>query len=151
MNISIFGATGFVGNYIIKSLIDKEYKVKTLVRKNSVSKLFNTDKIKIIEGDIDNHSSIEKTIKNTRIIIYNIGIIREFKNQNISFDNLHFKGFNRVLEIAKKHSVERVILMSANGVCEDGTKYQSTKWQAEQELINSGINWTIFLVLGRTT
>lgn len=144
MNISIFGATGFVGNYIIKSLIDKEYKVKALVRKNSVSKLLNADKIKIIEGDIDNHSSIEKTINNTSIIIYNIGIIREFKNQNISFDNLHFKGFKRILETAKKQSVNRIILMSANGVSSKSTKYQTTKWKAEQELINSGINWTIF-------
>lgn len=144
MNISIFGATGFVGNYIIKNLIKKEYKVKALVRKNSISKLTNADKIKIITGDIDDNLNIENTIKNTNIIIYNIGIIREFRNKNISFDNLHFKGFKRVLETAKNQSVNRIILMSANGVCSKGTKYQTTKWKAEQELINSGINWTIF-------
>tara|TARA_S200000501_G_scaffold379002_1_gene446057 strand:+ start:227 stop:1153 length:927 start_codon:yes stop_codon:yes gene_type:complete len=152
MNISIFGATGFVGNYIIKTLTDNDYNVKALVRKNSVSKLSNSAKIKLVKGDIDNYSSIKETINNTNIIIYNIGIIREFKNQNITFDNLHLEGFKRVLEASKNESIDRIILMSANGVCSDGTKYQVTKWKAEQELINSGINWTIFrpsLIFGK--
>tara|TARA_B100001029_G_C15059005_1_gene456790 strand:- start:1454 stop:2380 length:927 start_codon:yes stop_codon:yes gene_type:complete len=152
MKISIFGATGFVGNYILKSLVKKEYRIKTLVRKKSINKLFNSEKLEIIHGDINDINVIENTIKDTDIIIYNIGIIREFRNKNITFENLHLKGFKRVLESAKKQSIKRIILMSANGVSSKGTKYQTTKWNAEQELINSGIDWTIFrpsLIFGK--
>ena len=34
--------------------------------------------------------------------------------------------------------------MSANGVKSNGTEYQRTKWQADELLIQSGLNWTIF-------
>ena len=34
--------------------------------------------------------------------------------------------------------------MSANGVKKDGSKYQSSKYLGEMELINSNLNWTIF-------
>jgi NADH dehydrogenase len=34
--------------------------------------------------------------------------------------------------------------MSANGVKLNGTEYQKTKWQADELLKQSGLNWTIF-------
>ena len=46
--------------------------------------------------------------------------------------------------MAKKLNVKRFILMSANGVCENGTGYQSTKFRAEEYLKDSGLDWTIF-------
>lgn len=50
----------------------------------------------------------------------------------------------RCLEVALKIGVKRFILMSANGVRLDGTTYQRTKWQADEVLKKSGLNWTIF-------
>ena len=39
MNIALFGATGFVGNYIIKSLIKNHHTPFALVREGSEKKL----------------------------------------------------------------------------------------------------------------
>ena len=38
MKVSIFGSTGFVGKYILKSLIKNEHDVYTLVRNGSEKK-----------------------------------------------------------------------------------------------------------------
>jgi len=46
--------------------------------------------------------------------------------------------------VAQKLGVNRFILMSANGVKKDGTKYQVSKYKAEEYLKNSKLDYTIF-------
>ena len=77
-------------------------------------------------------------------MIYNIGIIRQFPQQNITFNELHLHGVKSCIEVAKSIRVKRFILMSANGVKSNGTEYQRTKWEADELLMQSGLNWTIF-------
>jgi len=143
MKVGIFGGTGFVGNYIIKELIDSGYKVNALVRENSENKIEFKGKCNIFTGTIDNLEIVEEIIKNSDVIIYNIGIIREFKKQNISFDSLHYKGAKLTIDLAKKYNINRYIMMSANGTCPNGTGYQVSKYKAEVYLRNHIRDWTI--------
>ena len=144
MKIAVFGGTGFVGSYIIDSLIEENHLPKLLVRKGSESKLALAEKCEIINGDIDNISSIKETIADSDAVIYTIGIIREFKSKSITYENLHFDGAVKCIDAAQEAGVKRFILMSANGVCPDGTGYQKTKWMSEQYLKNTKLDWTIF-------
>ena len=152
MKIAIFGGSGFVGNYLIKELLNNKYIPTVLQRKKTINKLDVSKQCEIIYGNIEDEISIEKALEGVHGIIYNIGIIRQFLNKNITFQRLHYEGFKRVLKIAKKNNIKRVILMSANGASTTGTEYQTTKWKAEQELINSQFDWTIFrpsLIFGK--
>lgn len=142
MKVALFGSTGFVGSYIVKKLISEGFIPRVLVRKKSKFKI--TSVSEVIYGDIQDSNSVLETIKGTDAVIYNIGIIRQFPKKNLTFKELHFDGVNRCIEIAKSIGVKRFILMSANGVNPDGTAYQKTKWQADEVLKNSGLNWTIF-------
>ena len=142
MKVALFGSTGFVGNYIVKKLISEDFIPRVLVRKKSKFKIIPGSEV--IYGDIQDRNSVLETINGTDAVIYNIGIIRQFPQKNLTFKELHFDGVNRCIEIAKSIGVKRFILMSANGVNSDGTEYQKTKWQADEVLKNSGLNWTIF-------
>ena len=142
MNIAVFGASGFVGNYILDELDNNNHTSQILIRRGSESKISPSEKQKIIIGDISDTNAIIDTIKDADAIIYNIGIIREFKN--IYFDDMQHKGVERVVKEAKKMNIKRFILMSANGVKENGTGYQHTKFLAEEYLKQSGLNYTIF-------
>lgn len=144
MKIAVFGGTGFVGSYIVDNLIDKGYFPKLLVRQGSESKVASSEKCEIIDGDINNESSIKETISGSDAVIYTVGIIREFKSKGITYENLHFDGAVKCIDAAEKADVSRFILMSANGVCPDGTGYQKTKWMSEQYLKNTNLDWTIF-------
>lgn len=144
MKVSIFGASGFVGEYILKELISNNHIPYALIRYGSENKIEEKYKIRIITGDLDNSTAIEQTIMNTEAVIYNVGIIREFKSHGITFKKLHFDYLKKVVKTAKKLNVKRFILMSANGVKENGTSYQSTKYKAEEYLKRSGMSWTIF-------
>ena len=144
MKVSLFGGSGFVGNYIVDELIDNNCKPYVLLRHGSESKLSKYNDCRIITGDLDNPTAIEQTMMNTEAVIYNVGIIREFKSHGITFEKLHFEGLVKCVEQAKKLNIKRFILMSANGVKDNGTGYQETKFRAENYLKESGLKWTIF-------
>ena len=142
MKVAMFGGTGFVGSYIVDKLISEAFIPKLLIRKGSESKA--QTRCELISGNIQDKSAVRKTIEGTDAVIYNIGIIRQFPQQNITFNELHVHGVKSCIEVAKSIGVKRFILMSANGVKSNGTEYQRTKWQADELLMQSGINWTIF-------
>jgi len=143
MKVAVFGGTGFVGNYIVDELLLSNYKVNILIRNGSENKLKSKEKCNIFNGDINDLDIVEEMIKQSEIIIYNIGIIREFVKKGITFHDLHFKAAKSTIDLAKKYNIQRYIMMSANGVIPNGTCYQKTKYHAEVYLKNNIRDWTI--------
>lgn len=144
MKVALFGGTGFVGSYIVDELLNHKHKPKLLVRENSEKKLLKTDKCEIILGDLNNPNAMKKTIKSADVVIYSIGLVREFPRKGITFQQTQFEGVKQTVDLAKDLDIKRYILVSANGAKLDGTKYQSTKYLAEEYLKHSELEWTIF-------
>ena len=144
MKVAIFGGTGFVGSHIIDNLLSEGHKPKLLVRSESIYKVPSVGDCELVIGDVNDKSAVKKTIEGTDAVIYTIGIIREFKSKGITYEDLHFGGAVSAIDASIEANVNRFILMSANGVCPDGTGYQKTKWMSEQYLRNTDLKWTIF-------
>lgn len=144
MRIAIFGATGFVGNYLVRALLAANHEPSVLVRPGSEKKLAQANQCRITRGDISSVDAIERTLDGCDAVIYNIGLLREFPRRGITFEEAHFTGVQRVIDAAKAAGARRFILMSANGVKHAGTPYQETKFRAEALLKESGLDWTIF-------
>ena len=53
---------------------------------------------------------------NCSTVIYNIGIIRQFKSKDITFEKLHYEFAKMVIDRAVHYDIKHFILMSANGV-----------------------------------
>ncbi|MFL2988492.1 NAD-dependent epimerase/dehydratase family protein [bacterium] len=154
MKVAVFGSTGFVGKYILKSLLNHKHEVHTLVRNGSENKLKDIDNINISTGDVTNNTSLDQTMMNCSTVIYNIGIIRQFPSKGITYEKLHYQYAKKIIDRAVYYKIKHFILMSANGVKLDGTGYQSTKFKAEEYLKKSGLNYTIFrpsLIFGKPT
>ena len=131
-----------MGSYMVRELICKKFIPRLLVRKGSESKRISS--CELVYGDIQDENTVIDTIGGTDAVIFNIGIIRQFPKKGISYEKLHSDGARCCINAACKLGVNRFILMSANGVKSDGTGYQKTKWQADEYLQKSGLNWTIF-------
>jgi len=142
--VAVFGCTGFIGSYMLKELSINSNPTNVLVRKNSIHKLPKVKNNKIIKGELTELESIKSTIKDCNIIIYAIGIIREYKSSGITFDKLHFEYFKNIVDLAKEIGIDRIIYISSNGAKQYGTKYQSSKYKAEQYLAENIDNWTIY-------
>lgn len=144
MKVALFGATGFVGGYLVRALLEAGHEPSVLVRPGSENKLVERDRCRVTSGDIADAQAIDATLQDCRATIYNIGILKAFPRRGITFEALHFEGACRVIDAAKRLGVRRFLMMSANGVKSPGTPYQDTKFRADEYLASSGLDWTIF-------
>lgn len=144
MKTAIFGGTGFIGQYVVEELVSRGHHPVLLVRPGSEHKVPLTDQCELVTGHLSDEKDIEKTLRGCSAALYLTGIIREFPRKAISFEELHFLAAVRVMQLCLREGIDRFILMSANGVRPDGTKYQRSKYRAEVHLRSSKLAWTIF-------
>ena len=142
--IGLFGATGFVGSYLIDALLANDFHPVLLVRDGSEVKVRQHKRCTIVNGDIDDADAIKRVVDDSDALIYNIGILREFPKRGITYTKLQDEAARRVMDAAATAGVRRFLLMSANGVRQDGTGYQRSKYNAEAYLKNLDLDWTIF-------
>jgi len=144
MKVALFGGTGFVGSYLVRELLKHQHQPALLVRSGSENKIEQREHCHLVPGDIKDRDAIRQTLSECDAAIYSIGILREFKNRGITFDELQYQGAVRAIDAAVEMGVKRFILMSANGVKAEGTPYQTSKYRAEQYLQSTELDWTIF-------
>lgn len=144
MKVAIIGGTGFVGSYIVDALLDAGHEPHVLVRSGSEGKLHRADECRVTSGDLESQEAIDATVSGCDAVIYNVGILREFPRQGITFEALQYRGAEAVAQAAKRAGIRRFLLMSANGIDSAQTRYQTTKLKAEAAIRNSGLDYTIF-------
>ncbi|MBT8107852.1 MAG: NAD(P)H-binding protein [Gammaproteobacteria bacterium] len=143
MRVAIIGGTGFVGGYLVDALLDKGHRVTALVRPGSEGKLIPNDCIRKVSGDLSDRDALRQTLEGAGAVIYNVGLLREFPSRGITFEATQYQGVVDTIAAAKSAGVKRLLLMSAIGVKDPGTKYQSTKRRAELHALASGLDVTI--------
>ena len=116
MRVAIFGGTGFVGSYLVDELLEREHVPVLLVRPGSEDKISRRDACETVSGAIDNPEAVRRTIAGADAVIYNIGIIRAYPRQGITFKALHLDGARLAMDMAGEAGARRFLLMSANGV-----------------------------------
>jgi NADH dehydrogenase len=144
MRIALIGGTGFVGRYLVDALLAGGHAVSLLVRSGSEIKLPEINRCRVVTGDLASRVAIDKTLEKCDAVIYNVGILRELPGEGITFEALQYDGLVSVVDAARDAGISRFLLMSANGVIEDGTRYQQTKYRAEVYAKASGLELTIF-------
>lgn len=144
MKVSIIGGTGFVGTYVIDALLQAGHTPRVLVRSGSETKLAAAAQCETVSGDISDMAALDACLQGADAVIYLIGILREFPAKGITYEESQFKGVERTVAAAQRQGVQHFILMSANGVKAGGTKYQDTKFRAEECVKASGLAWTVF-------
>ena len=144
MKIAVIGGTGFVGSYLIDALLDAGHEPHVLVRSGSEGKLHRANECELTTGDLDSAAAIDAVLAGCDAVIYNVGILREFPREGITFEALQYRGAETVAEAAKRAGIRRFLLMSANGIDSAETRYQTTKLRAEAMIRESGLDYTIF-------
>ena len=145
MKVFVTGGTGFVGNEVIRQLVAAKHVVRALVREGSEDKLAVEANVEVVFGDATDPDSLNATMAGCDAVIHLVGIIREFPRRGITFEKLHVDATGNILQAAAKQGVRRYLHMSANGTRANGqTGYHRSKWQAEELVRDSGLDWTIF-------
>lgn len=145
MNVFVTGGTGFVGNEVIRHLLAAGHNVHCLVRIGSEDKLPHKKELSIHFGDTDDFESLKKGMDSCDAVIHLVGIIREFPGKGITFEKLHTIATRSVIQATIDSGISRYLQMSANGTRANAkTGYHQSKWQAEEAVRASKLDWTIF-------
>ena len=143
MNVFIAGGTGFVGTRVVAKLLENEHNVICLSRNPRLVRLPSS--VHVVKGDATDPGGLAEMIKGADVVINLIGIIRSVDARGITFRKLHVEATQNLLTAAKKAGIKRFIQMSANRAARDGiAEYQRTKFEAEEIVKTSGMEWTIF-------
>jgi len=142
--ILVTGGTGFVGQEIVRELLGLGYTVRLLARDcQKAARLGRRPGVEIVAGDALKPETLSAAVAGVEAVIHLIGIISE--TTRVSFEQAHVEATRNVLAAAKQAGVTRWIQMSAAGTRPHAvSRYHITKWEAEERVRRSGLDWTIF-------
>jgi len=135
--IVIFGASGFLGRYIVSILSKDDCLIKVFVRKPDKAKhltlMGKIGQVEVHQGNITDKGSVKKVIYGANKVINLVGILEEKSQQK--FNSLHIDGASNIAEACLKHKIESLIHISALGLY-DGkhSKYANSKLVAEEKI-----------------
>ncbi|GAB7024983.1 complex I NDUFA9 subunit family protein [Geotalea toluenoxydans] len=142
MNIFVSGGTGFVGGHLRKALLERGHHLKLLAHRPSDS---YEPGVEQVDGDVTRPETFVRHFAGCDAVINLVGIIREFPSRGVTFQRLHVEATRNQVEAAKQAGVKRYLQMSALGTREGATSmYHRTKYQAEQFVRDSRLDYTIF-------
>ena len=122
--IAISGTTGFVGKNLKNFFIQNNVKYKTISRL-----AFQKNKLLLISDC------------SCFVHLVGIGIETEKK----SFEQVNVELTKKIIDICKKSKIKKIIYFSGLGVSSKSTSdYFVSKFKAEQLIIKSGLDYTIF-------
>jgi len=138
----VSGATGFVGQGVLRALIEAGHGVRALVHRGQLPRSFPDSGVTVVRGNVLDPAALESSMEECDAAIHLVGIIVE--KRKASFYQIHYLGAVNAVEAARAAGVRRFLLMSALGAKSDAaTPYFRTKWMAEEYLRTGGMDYTI--------
>jgi uncharacterized protein YbjT (DUF2867 family) len=146
MKVLVTGATGFVGQEIVRQLRAAGHTIHILARSPRsprVQEAVSLSQAEVHPGDVLEAATLEGVLEGTDAVIHLVGIICEVGES--TFDNVHTGGTRNIVAAARRAGVRRFVHMSALGARPNAaSRYHQTKWAAEELVRHSGLEFTIF-------
>jgi NADH dehydrogenase len=138
---------------VVRELLKAGHTVRALIRERSKAReAFGSPlpaKLELVSGDACDGRILDDLVRGCSACIHLVGIIREVRGDSSatpqSFQRMHEQATREIVAACERNSVKRYLHMSALGVGPEGrSRYQQTKWAAEQVVRRSSLDWTIF-------
>ena len=152
MTILVTGGTGLVGSRLLQRFVDAGVDCRALVRPGKKVPAGATT----VEGDLLDADSLRQAVEGVSAIVHLAAVFRTQKEDDIWRANL--EGTRNLIAAAKAYAPQARFLMASTGLVydadashpgreEDTTHptlaYPASKIAAENELRQSGLNWSI--------
>ncbi|KAF4334557.1 NADH-ubiquinone oxidoreductase 40 kDa subunit mitochondrial [Fusarium beomiforme] len=133
--VTVFGATGQLGRYIVNRLARQGCTVVIPYReemsKRHLKVTGDLGRVVFIEHDLRNTPSIEASVRHSDAVFNLIG--RDYPTKNFSLEDVHVEGTERIVEAVCKYDVDRYIHVSSHSAnSQSVSEFYRTKGRAEE-------------------
>ncbi|KAI1971865.1 Protein-lysine N-methyltransferase efm5 [Ophidiomyces ophidiicola] len=112
---TVFGATGFLGRYIVNRLARQGCTVVVPYREEMTKRHLKVTgdlgRVVFTEFDLRNTESIEESVRHSDVVYNLIG--RDYPTKNFTYDDIFVEGTERIAEAVAKYDVDRYIHVSS--------------------------------------
>ena len=142
--VLVTGATGFVGRHVVRALhATGQGVIRVLVHRPGNESVLEGVPVEIVQGDVRDLTALQAAMQGVDAVVHLVAIIREGRS-GVTFEKVNHLGTRNVVEAAREAGVRHLVHMSAIGAREDPRfQYAYSKWQGEQEVVHSGMPYTI--------
>lgn len=151
MKIAITGGTGFVGSHLVRHLLEKSVSLTVLARGYAPDSFAGNPKVNYVRVQYEDQALLESSFSGCDAVAHLAGINKEIEADD--FQKVHVKATESVLEAAGNAGVKKIVFVSFLRARENiNSKYHRSKWQAEELIRNSGLDYTILkpgMIYGR--
>jgi uncharacterized protein YbjT (DUF2867 family) len=145
--ILVLGGTGHFGQFIVRSLLDKQVPVRVLSRDVAKAQTLFDKQVEILKGDILDFNSLWKSLADISGLVISISamtpqLIRKYRI-------IELDAVKKLLDLLKEREIKRVVYISVFDPMHplaEKLKLESAKIkkEAEESISKSNLNWTIF-------
>ncbi len=154
-NILVLGGSGFLGSYLVPRLDEAGHTITVPTRHYERARhLMVLPKTIITKWEPEDDASLDRLFAGKDVVINLVGILHgrsavATDPYGPDFRRYHVEFMDRLLRMAERHLVSRIIHVSALGVTDADpatlpSSYLRSKAAAEQALRNSSIDWVVF-------
>jgi len=116
----VTGATGLLGNNLVRELLEAGYEVKCLVRKLEKARtVFGNAAVELVEGDMKDVGGFAAEMSGCGVVFHAAAYFREYYQHGSNESELHrtnLEGTIQLLTQAEAKGVHKVVYVSSSGV-----------------------------------
>ncbi|NNG17194.1 MAG: NAD-dependent epimerase/dehydratase family protein [Gemmatimonadales bacterium] len=143
----VTGATGFIGQYVVKQLLKEGELVRILCRRPEAIPPDVRQRIDIVKGDILDRHAMKRAMAGVGTVLHLAGCARAWSRNPREFWDVNVKGTELVLDFAERAGVDRVVHVSTVLTLPEfvrtwlleqrrkPTEYEYTKLMAERHVL----------------
>jgi dihydroflavonol-4-reductase len=109
----VTGATGHIGNVLVRRLLERGEKVRALVWRGEDTAPLQGLEVETIEGDVLDPGSLERAFQGIDTVFHLAGIISIMPGHDPLVWRVNVEGTRNVLEAARKAAIQRLIYTSS--------------------------------------
>jgi NADH dehydrogenase len=142
--ILVTGASGYVGNNLVRRLVQLGKPVRAMVGnvEKALVRLKDVEpKIEIVKGDVTRPDTLDEWMQGVDVVVHLVAIAIEKGKR--TYETINTQGTINVVEAAKRAGVRRFVNMCQNGAYADvPSRFLRSKGIAQEYVAKSGLDWT---------
>ena len=126
MRVLVTGAAGFIGQNLVKKLLERNAQVRVLVRNKTIEHPFHPD-VEICIGDVVDASSVDNAVRGCDRVFHLAAYAKNWARDPETYKRVNVGGLANILKAAKRVGVQRVVFTSTNLTLDPSIKGVTTE------------------------